>query len=131
MPSLPDNGMVHLASPYSFAETIQRLESLLLAQGLKLFCRIDHSGEAAKAGLQMPPTQVIVFGSPKGGTPLMIASPSLAIDLPLKALIREDGAGKVWVSYNAPDYFRQRHDIPPDLVKNIAGIGPLLQKVVG
>ncbi len=131
MPSLLDNGLAHLSSPYDFAETIKRLESLLQAQGLTIFCRIDHSGAAEKAGLEMYPTQVIVFGSPKGGTPLMIASPTVAIDLPLKALVREDGAGKVWISYNSPEYLKQRHDIPDELLTNIAGIGPLLQKVVG
>jgi uncharacterized protein (DUF302 family) len=131
VPSMPENGMVHLTSPYPFAETIKRLESLLQAQGLAIFCRIDHSGEAEKAGLKMPATQVIIFGSPKGGTPLMIASPTLAIDLPLKALIWEDGDSKVWVSYNSPEYLKQRHNIPGELLKNIAGIGPLLQKVVG
>ena len=130
MPSLPDNGMTHLSSPYTFAETIKRLESLLQAQGLTIFCRIDHSGAAEKAGFKMHPTQVIVFGSPKGGTPLMIASPTAAIDLPLKALIWEDGGGKVWVSYNTPEYLKQRHGIPDELLKNIAGIAPLLQKVV-
>lgn len=131
MSSLPDNGMVHLSSPYSFAETVSRLESLLHAQGLTEFCRIDHSGEAEKCGLEMNPTQVVIFGSPKGGTPLMIAAPTLAIDLPLKALIWQDGDGKVRVSYNSPEYLLQRHNIPGDLLKNIAGIGPLLQKVVG
>lgn len=131
MPSLPDNGMVHLSSRYSVAETIQRLESLIQAQGLNEFCHIDHSGEAEKAGLKMHPTQVIIFGSPKNGTPLMIASPTVAIDLPLKALIWEDGGGKVWVSYNSPEYLMHRHNFPDELLKNIAGIGPLLQKVVG
>jgi uncharacterized protein (DUF302 family) len=131
VPSLPDNGMVHLSSAHSVAETVKRLEALLPAQGLTLFCRIDHSGEAEKAGLKMHPTQLIIFGSPKGGTPLMVASPTVAIDLPLKALIWEDGGGKVWVSYNTAEYLKQRHDLPDPLVKNIAGIGPLLQKVVG
>jgi uncharacterized protein (DUF302 family) len=131
VPSLPDNGMVHLSSPYSVAETIKRLESLLQAQGLTEFCRIDHSAAAEKAGLKMPPTQVIIFGSPKGGTPLMIASPTLAIDLPLKALIWEDGGGRVRVSYNTAEYLKLRHNVPDDLIKNISGIGPLLQKVVG
>jgi len=131
VPSLPDNGMTHLSSPYPFAETIERLESLLQAQGLTVFCRIDHSGAAEKAGLKMHPAQVIAFGSPKGGTPMMIASPTVAIDLPLKALIWEHGGGKVWMSYNTPEYLKKRHDIPEELLKNIAGIGPLLQKVVG
>ena len=131
MPSLPDNGMIHLSSPYSVAETVKRLEALLQAQRLNEFCRIDHSGEAEKAGLKMRPTQVIVFGSPKGGTPLMVASPTVAIDLPLKALIWEDGGGKVWVSYNTPEYLQHRHNLPAELLKNIGGIGPLLQKAVG
>lgn len=104
---------------------------MLQAQGLAIFCRIDQSGEAEKAGLKMPPTQVIIFGNPKGGTPLMIASPTVAIDLPLRALIWEDGEGRIWVSYNSSEYLGQRHNIPGALLKNIAGIGPLLQKVVG
>lgn len=131
MSSLPDNGMIHLSSPYSVAETVDRLEAVIQTQGLKLFCRIDHSGEAAKIGLKMHPTQVIIFGSPKGGTPVMLASPTAAIDLPLKALIWEDGGGKVWISYNRPDYLQHRHNISDGLLKNIAGIGPLLQNVVG
>lgn len=124
------NGMLHLSSRYSVTETVARLESLLNAQGIKIFCVIDHSGEAEKAGLKMRPTQVVIFGNPKGGTPLMLASPSVAIDLPLKALIWEDIDGKVWLSYNSPEYLKQRHNIPDDLVKNIAGIGTLLQKAV-
>jgi len=80
--------------------------------------------------MKMLPTQLIIFGSPKGGTPLMVASPTLAIDLPLKALVWQDEGGKVWVSYNTTEYLKQRHNIPDDLVKNIAVIGPLLQSVV-
>jgi len=126
----PDNGMVHLKSPYSFAETFQRVESLLEEKGLKIFSVVDHSSEAEKAGLKMHPTRVILFGSPKGGTPLMVASPTLAIDLPLKALIWEDAGGKVWVSYNSPDYLQQRHNVPLDLIKNISGAGQLLQAAI-
>jgi uncharacterized protein (DUF302 family) len=125
-----ENGMVHLNSAYSVAETILRLESVLKAKGMAIFCRVDHSGEAERAGLKMNPTQLLIFGSPKAGTPLMVASPTLAIDLPLKALVWEDAGGKVWVSYNAPEYLKQRHNIPDELVKNIAGIGPLLENVV-
>jgi uncharacterized protein (DUF302 family) len=125
-----DHGMVHLSSPYSVPETLRRLESLLQTQGLAVFGRIDHSGEAEKAGLKMRPTELIIFGSPKQGTPLMVASPTLAIDLPLKALAWEDPAGKVWLSYNAPEYLKQRHNIPDDLMKNIGGIGALLQKAL-
>jgi uncharacterized protein (DUF302 family) len=122
--------MAHLSSPYSVPETLRRLESLLQTRGVAVFARIDHSGEAEKAGLKMRPTQLLIFGSPKQGTPLMIASPALAIDLPLKALAWEDAAGKVWLSYNTPEYLKQRHNIPDDLVKNISGIGVLLQKAL-
>jgi uncharacterized protein (DUF302 family) len=125
-----ENGMVHLSSPYSVPETLRRLESLLQNRGLAVFGRIDHSGEAEKAGLKMRPTELIIFGSPKQGTPLMVASPTLAIDLPLKALAWEDAAGKVWLSYNAPEYLKRRHNIPDDLMPNIGGIGALLQKAV-
>jgi uncharacterized protein (DUF302 family) len=127
MTSAPHNGLIHLTSSYSVAETAKRLETSLLAHGLTLFCRVDHSGEAEKAGLQMPPTQLLIFGSPKSGTPLMLASPTLAIDLPLKALIWQDAAGKVWLSYNSPEYLQQRHNIPQGLLKNIAGGATLLQ----
>jgi uncharacterized protein (DUF302 family) len=130
MSTFPDNGMIHLSSPYSYSETLKRLEATLQARSLTVFARIDHSGEAEKVGLKMHPTEVIIFGSPKGGTPLMVASPTLAIDLPLKALVWEDAGGKVWVSYNSAEYLQRRHNIPPDLVKNIAVIGPLLQSVV-
>jgi uncharacterized protein (DUF302 family) len=95
-----------------------------------VFARIDHSGEAEKVGLKMRPTQLLIFGSPKAGTPVMIAAPSVAIDLPLKALAWEDAQGQVWLSYNSPDYLKQRHAIPDELVKNIAGVGALLEKAV-
>jgi uncharacterized protein (DUF302 family) len=130
MASLPDNGLIHLRSPYSVPETLKRLESLLQAKNLTVFARVDHSGEAEKAGLTMRPTQLILFGSPKAGTPLMVASPTLAIDLPLKALAWQDADGQVWLSYNSPDYLKQRHEISDDLVKNIAGAGALLKKAV-
>jgi uncharacterized protein (DUF302 family) len=130
MPSLPDNGMIHLSSRYSVPETLKRLESLLQAKGLTVFAFVDHSGEAEKAGLKMKPTQLVIFGSPKAGTPVMVASPTLAIDLPLKALAWEDSGGKVWLSYNSPEYLKRRHEIPEELVKNIAGVGTLLEKAV-
>ncbi|HMD96758.1 MAG TPA: DUF302 domain-containing protein [Terriglobia bacterium] len=130
MVSVLDNGLVHLRSPYSVPETLKRLESVLPAKNLTIFARVDHSGEAEKVGLTMRPTQLIIFGSPKAGTPLMVASPTLAIDLPLKALAWEDEDGKVWLSYNSPDYLQQRHEIPDVLVKSIAGVGALLEKAV-
>jgi uncharacterized protein (DUF302 family) len=125
-----ENGMIHFTSPYSVPETLRRLESLLQARGLAIFARIDHSGEAEKAGLKMRATQLLIFGSPKQGTPLMVASPTLAIDLPLKALAWEDASGKVWLSYNTPEYLKQRHNIPEELMKNISGVGALLQKAL-
>ena len=130
MAPLPDNGMVHLSSPYSVPETAKRLDAVLQSHGLTVFARVDHSGEAEKIGLKMHPTKLIIFGSPKAGTPLMVASPTLAIDLPLKALVWEDAGGKVWVSYNSPEFLQQRHNVPVDLLKNIAGVGTLLQNVV-
>lgn len=130
MVPLPDNGLVHVRSPYSVRETLKRLESALRAKNLTVFARIDHRGEAEKIGLQMRPTQLVIFGSPKAGTPLMVASPTLAIDLPLKALAWEDADGLVWLSYNSPDYLKRRHEIPDELVKNIAGVGAVLEKAV-
>jgi uncharacterized protein (DUF302 family) len=130
MAPTPENGMQHLSSLYSVPETLKRIEFLLQEKGLIIFCRIDHSGEAEKAGLKMHPTQLILFGSPKGGTPVMVASPTIAIDLPLKALVWEDAGGKVWVSWNSPEYLQNRHNVPADLIKNISGAGPLLQLAV-
>lgn len=128
MTSLPDNGMINLPSPYPVPELMARLEAVLQATGLNVFAKIDHSGEAKKVGLEMRPAQLIIFGSPQAGTPLMVASPTIAIDLPLKALGWEDGEGKVWLSFNSPEYLKQRHDLPNELLKNIAGVGGLLQK---
>lgn len=124
-----ENGLVRVASHYPFEETMQRLQSMLTEKGLKVFAVIDHSGEAEKAGLKMALTKVIIFGSPKAGTPLMIAAPSLAIDLPLKALVAQAAEG-VWVTYNDPEYLRERHGFPADLTKNLAGAGALIAKAV-
>ena len=123
-------GFISKPSPYSVAETIQRLCALLKSTGVAIFALIDHSGEAEKASLKMRPTQLLIFGNPKGGTPLMLAAPSTAIDLPLKALVWEDADGKVWLSYNSPDYLEQRHGFPADLEKNIAAIEPLLAQAI-
>ena len=124
------NGLVQVASPYSVDETVKRLQSVLAQKGLQVFALVDHSGEAEKVGMKMRPTKVLIFGSPKAGTPLMLSAPSVAIDFPLKALISEDANGKVSVSYNSPEYLQQRHGIPDDLVKNIAGVGALVAKTV-
>ena len=130
MPGMPGNGMDHLRSNYSVAETVSRLESVLRAHGLTIFGRVDHSGEAEKVGLKMRPTQLLIFGNPKGGTPLMVAAPTLAIDLPLKALAWEDGGGAAWLSYNSSEYLMTRHEVPGDLIANIAGAEGLLQRAV-
>ena len=122
MATPPENGIVKIASQRSVADTVAKLESFLQAKNVKLFATIDHSGEAEKAGLSMPNTKLLIFGNPKGGTPLMLASPSVALDLPLKILVAEDAAGKVWISYNAPGYLQQRHGLPANLLPNIAVI---------
>jgi len=124
-----DNGLIQVASHYPMDETLQRLQNTFAEKGLRVFDVVDHSGEAAKVGLKMPPTKVLIFGSPKAGTPLMLAAPSLAIDLPLKALVAEDG-GKVSVTYNDPEYLRVRHGFPAELTKNLAGAGALIAKAV-
>jgi len=126
----PQNGLVHLASKYSVEETMQRFESLLREHGVTAFTRVDHSGEAAKVGLTMRPTKLLIFGNPKGGTPLMQAAPTIAIDLPLKGLFWEDADGKVWLSYNDPVYLQRRHNVPAELVPNIAGVNALFAKAV-
>lgn len=126
----PQNGLIHLPSQYSVEQTMQRLEALLQERGVMIFARIDHSGEAAKVGLTMRPTKLLIFGSPKGGTPLMQAAPTIAIDLPLKALLWEDADGKVWLTYNDPAYLQQRHNVPPELLPNIAGVSVLFTKAV-
>src|SRR5215467_11881887 len=123
-------GLVVVASNYSVAETVDRLQEAFREKAMQIFAVIDHSGEAEKVGLKMPPTKVIIFGSPKGGTPLMLAAPSLAIDLSLKALVATDANGKVRVMYNDPDYLRERHEVPPDLIKNVSGAGALIAKAV-
>ena len=127
---MDDKGLVTLSSRHSVDETVRRIDAAISAKGMQVFAVIDHSGEAEKVGLKMRPTKVVIFGSPKGGTPLMVAAPSLAIDLPLKALVAEDAEGKIWVTYNSPEYLQERHGVPADLIKNIAGAGALLAKAV-
>jgi uncharacterized protein (DUF302 family) len=130
MPDLQDNGMIHLSSPHTVSETLARLETIVQTKGISILALIDHSGDAERAGLKLQPTKLLIFGNAKAGTPLMIASPTVAIDLPLKALVWEDSGGKVWLSYNSPDYLRQRHAIPDNLLQNIAGIGPICADAV-
>jgi uncharacterized protein (DUF302 family) len=115
-----DGGIASKPSAHSVDETVAKLNSLLDAKGVTIFTIIDHSGEAAKVGLKMRPTKLVIFGNPKGGTPVMIAAPSIALDLPLKILVWEDAEGKVWSSYNEPEYLQARHHVPQDLVANIS-----------
>jgi uncharacterized protein (DUF302 family) len=117
-----DNGIVQVSSRHSVDETVQKLKDILQAKGVTLFALVDHSGEAAKAGMQMPNTKLLIFGSPKAGTPVMLAAPSIAIDLPLKILVAEGDAGKVWISYNSPQFLAERHGVPAELMKNLAVI---------
>jgi uncharacterized protein (DUF302 family) len=120
MTSASDNGIVSKPSNHSVDETVEKLKALLQSMGVTLFAVVDHSGEAEKAGLTMPPTKLLIFGNPKGGTPVMLASPSIAIDLPLKLLVAEDANGKVWLSYNSTAYLKQRHHVPDALVQVVS-----------
>ncbi len=114
------SGIVNKASNHSVEETVDKLRGILQSKGITLFALIDHSGEADKAGMTMRDTKLLIFGNPKAGTPVMVASPGSALDLPLKILIWEDADGKVWLSYNSPEYLKERHNIPAELLPNIA-----------
>ena len=123
-----ENGLVDIPSNHSVEETVEKLKGILQAKGITLFALVDHSGEAGKAGMQMRPTRLLIFGNPKAGTPVMLAAPSSAIDLPLKILIWEDAQGKVWVTYNSPIYLQERHNLPPELLQNVGVIETLAKK---
>ena len=122
------NGIVNVLSNHSVDQTVERFNGILEAKGVTLFALVDHSGEAEKVGMKMPPTKLLIFGNPKGGTPVMLAAPSIAIDLPLKALIWEDADGKAWVSYNSATYLQERHGVPQELVQNISVVEALAAK---
>ena len=126
-----NRGIIDKPSNHSVEQTIERLKGVLQSKGVKLFALVDHSGEAEKVGMKMRPTKLLIFGSPKAGTPLMLAAPSIAIDLPLKILVWEDGQGKVWVSYNSPDYLEERHGLSQKLLQNIAVVETLAAKAAG
>jgi uncharacterized protein (DUF302 family)/uncharacterized membrane protein YidH (DUF202 family) len=123
-----ENGIVSTPSSHSVDQTVEKLRAMLQAKGVALFALVDHGGEAAKVGMTMRPTKLLIFGNPKAGTPLMLAAPSSAIDLPLKILVWEDGQSKVWISYNSPQYLQKRHGIPQELMENIAVVGMLAAK---
>lgn len=131
MTQLQSNGIKSVTSTHSVDETVERLKGILEAKGVKLFALVDHSGEAEKAGMTMPPTKLLIFGNPKAGTPLMLAAPSSAIDLPLKILVAEDATGQVSVSWNEPAYLQGRHGFSGDLLKNIAVVEALANAAAG
>ncbi len=120
-----DKGIVEIPSNHPVDRTVANLKGILEAKGVTLFALVDHSGEAEKAGFEMPDTKLLIFGSPRAGTPLMLAAPGVAIDLPLKILVRQDGSGKVWLSYNSPAYLQRRHGFPKELMPNIAVVEAL------
>jgi uncharacterized protein (DUF302 family) len=122
---LTSEGMIHKPSKHSVDESLAKLQAMLAAKEIAVFALIDHSGAAEKVGMQMRPTKLVIFGNPKGGTPLMLAAPSIAIDLPMKILIWEDDQGKVWVSYNSPEYLAQRHGLPQQLLPALAFVETL------
>ena len=128
MTSTASNGIINKLSNHSVDQTVEKLKGILTAKGVTLFALVDHSGEAEKVGMKMPPTKLLIFGSPKAGTPLMLAAPTSAIDLPLKILIWEDTERKVWVSYNSPAYLQERHGLPQELLQNIAVVETLAMK---
>jgi uncharacterized protein (DUF302 family) len=128
MTNMSANGIINIASNHTVDEAIEKLKAILSAKGVTLFALVDHSGEAEKVGMKMRPTKLLIFGSPKAGTPLMLAAPSIALDLPLKILVWEDESGNTQVSYNAPDFLRERHNLPQELMQNIAVIETLAAK---
>jgi uncharacterized protein (DUF302 family) len=121
-------GIIDIPSSHPVDETVEKLKGILQAKGVTLFALVDHSGEAKKVGMKMRPTKLLIFGNPKAGTPVMLAAPTSAIDLPLKILVWEAAQGKVWVSYNSPDYLQDRHGIPQELLQNIAVVETLATK---
>jgi uncharacterized protein (DUF302 family) len=126
---LPERaGIVNRRCKRSVDETVERLRATLRDKGITIFALIDHSGEAAKVAMKLRPTKLLIFGSPKSGTPLMVASPSIALDFPLKLLVWEDDGGTVWISFNSVDYLRQRHQLPEELTANIAIVSALAEK---
>jgi len=118
-------GIVNLPTHSSVDVTITHLQSMLQEKGIQIFALIDHSGEAQGAGFEMRPTKLLIFGNPKAGTPLMLAAPSIAIDLPMKLLVWEDASGQVWISYNTPDYLQKRHALPQDLAVALGAVEAL------
>jgi uncharacterized protein (DUF302 family) len=131
MPLILSSGIIRKQSNHSLEETVAKLSGMLQAKGIAIFAPVDHSGEAAKAGLHMPPTKLLIIGSPKAGTPLMLASPGIAIDLPLKILVSQDADGKVWLSYNDPACLMNRHNLPAESLPVLASVEALAANASG
>ena len=131
MSSTIDSGIRRITSQHSVTGTVERLEALLKERGVMVFARIDFSGDAARAGLTMRPEQMLIFGNPKAGTPLMQSVPAAGIDLPLKALVWEDAEGRTQIAYNDPQYVVRRHGLDPALAANLAAVVPLLERAAG
>jgi uncharacterized protein (DUF302 family) len=127
-PTANESGVVRIASSHTVAETVERLRGLLKERGVLIFAHIDFSGDAGRAGLALRPEQMLIFGNPRAGTPLMQAEPVVGLDLPLKALVFEDGAGKTWISWNDPQYIVRRHALPGALAANLAAVTPLIER---
>jgi uncharacterized protein (DUF302 family) len=123
-----DTGITRLTSPHAVAETVARLEALLKERGVMIFARIDFSGDAARAGLTLRPEQMLIFGNPKAGTPLMLSVPAAGLDLPLKALVWEDAEGRTQIAYNDPQYIIRRHGLDAALAANLAAVVPLIER---
>ena len=130
MTSESNHGLVHLKSPYAASETLARLQQAVTSRGIPIHATIDHSGDATRAGLQMNPSHLLIFGNAKAGTPLMVASPTIAIDLPLKALVWQQADGSVWLSYNSPTYILHRHSLAPEFMQSIAVIKTICEEAI-
>lgn len=131
MPPFSSRGIISKPSNHFFDETIAKLRNVVESKGIALFALVAHSGEAEKVGLKMPPTKLLIFGNPKAGRPLMLASPGIAMDLPLKILVSQDAAGKVWLSYNDPAYLTERHRLPADFLPVLAAVAALAASAAG
>ena len=127
--SQPENGIVSIRSKHSVDDTVSRLRQMLEAKAVKIFAVVDHSGEAEQAGLHMPNTKLLIFGNPKAGTPLMLAAPTIAMDLPLKILVWEDGVAKVWITYNSPEFLSNRHHLPSHLMQTLAVVSGIANEI--
>jgi len=128
MTSIESNGIVDVLSSYPVDRTVENLQRILTSKGIPLFALIDHSGEAAKIGVKMLPTKLLIFGSPKAGTPIMLVAPTVALDLPLKVLVWQDRSERVWMSYNSVDFLQSRHEIPAELLQKISVVESIVDE---